>query len=333
VIRKEGGSGMQNKASIMTLIKNKDSYYIRRRTSDLAMNIFRFIVVFSMMYLFLFPVFYMLITSVQTVECAMDPTVMYIPKEISFEAFKTVFKLLEFPRSSILSLIIVVFSTLGSLISCSLTGYVFARFNFKGKNIIFIFVLLMILVPQQTLVMSNFLQFHFFDFGGILSIFGKSINLLDTPWVFILPSFFASGLKAGLFIFIFRQSFSGMPKELEEAATVDGCGTIRTFAVIMAPNAIPTFITVLLFSVIWHWNEFYSSSMYFLKDVKPIMVMLNNLQTALQINGVIATGITPYQSRMYLQAGAFLSILPPMILYLFTQKYFTESIDRAGIVG
>ena len=151
--------------------------------------------------------------------------------------------------------------------------------------------------------------------------------------MFILPSFFASGLKAGIFIFIFRQFFVGLPKELEEAARIDGCGAFRTFVQIMVPLAVPAFITVLMFSVIWHWNEYYASTMYFLDGAKPIMVKLNQLNDTLKLSGAIPKATSQFQSRMFLQAGALLGILPPLVLYLFAQKYFIESIDRAGIVG
>ena len=309
------------------------AYYMKNKARKYALVLFRTLMIITMCYLFLYPIFYMGVTSIMTSESAFDPMVLYIPKGVTFENFKVAFQLLNFSKSGILSLVITVFSSLGALISCALTGYAFARFRFIGKNLVFALVLLMIIVPQQTLIMPNYLQYRFFDLGGILSIFGVQINLLDTPWVFVLPSFFASGIKAGIFIFIFRQFFLGLPKELEEAAKIDGCCAFRTFAQIMVPLALPAFITVVMFSVIWHWNEYFSSSVYFLTDTKPIMVMLSNLKQALTISGTVVRGATPFQSRMYLQAGALLSILPPLVLYLFTQKYFIESIDRAGIVG
>ena len=309
------------------------SYYMKIKLQKYATVLFRTCMIITMCYLFLYPVFYMGVTSIMTLESASDPTVLYIPKGMTFDNIKTAFSLLEFPKSATLSLVITVFSTLGTLFSCSLTGYAFARFRFKGKNLIFVFVLLMIIVPQQTLIMPNYLQYHFFDMGGLLSIFGVKLNLLDTPWVFILPSFFASGLKAGIFIFIFRQFFTGLPKELEAAARIDGCGPLKTFVLIMVPLAVPAFITVVMFSVIWHWNEYYSSSLYFLGDTKPIMVMLENLLSKLRLNGVLSEANTEFQSRIFLQAGALICILPPFVLYLFTQKYFIESIERSGITG
>ena len=204
-------------------------YAAKRHISDIAMKIFRLVVIIAMGYIFLFPLYYMFVVALQATGGAADPTSIYVPKALSLDAFITTFKLLNYPKTAGLSFLITVFSTVATLASCSLAGYAFARFKFKGKGIVFFFVILMIVIPPQTTIMSRYLEFRFFDFGGLLSVFGVSANLLDTPWVFILPAIFAAGLKAGLFIFIFRQFFLGQPKELEEAAKIDGCGPFKTF--------------------------------------------------------------------------------------------------------
>ena len=261
---------------------------------------------------------------------------MYVPKAFSLDAYKAAFKQLDYVNSALLSLVITVFSTVFTLISCSLTGYAFARFEFKGKNIAFLFVLLLIVIPPQQIIVPQYLMYKSFTFGGLLSLFGKEINLLNTPFVFILPSIFAVGLKAGVFIFIFRQFFIGQPKELEEAAKIDGCGAFKTFVRVMVPLAKPAFVVVAMLCIIWHWNDYYSSSMFFIDKIKPLMVSLERLRAGIaegylpMIDAKIAN---PVVQRMYLQAGVVLTILPPLFLYVFMQKYFVESIDRTGIVG
>ena len=144
--------------------------------------------------------------------------------------------------------------------------------------------------------MSTYLNYWFFDFGGILNLFGiDSVNILNTAWVFVLPALFGTGLRNGLYIFIFRQFFLGQPKDLEEAARIDGCGPFKTFIRIMVPLAGPAFVTVLLFSIVWHWNDFYSSSIYFTNEVKPISCMLQNLQDALAMGSVWDRNTTRYE--------------------------------------
>lgn len=293
--------------------------------------------IITMSYLFMFPLYYMLVVSFQRPDLAVDPTSVYVPKAFSTEAYKIAFKQLDYKNSALLSLIISVLSTALTAISCSLTGYAFARFEFKGKKIAFLFVMLLIVIPPQQIIVPQYLMYKSFNFGGLLSLFGVELNLLNTPFVFILPSMFAVGLKAGIFIFIFRQFFLGQPRELEEAAKIDGCGALQTFIKVMAPLAKPAFVVVIMLCIIWHWNDYYSSSMFFIDKIKPVMVGLERLrQNVVEIGnlpGLPKGNYTPVMLRMYLQAGVVLTITPPLFLYVFMQRQFVESIDRTGIVG
>ena len=321
-------------------VKHLSVNRIKSHTTSAIWKIFRFVLLIGICYIFIFPVLYMISVSLRSAATVNDPSVVWIPREVSFESIKTAFKILEFPRAVKTTLIMTLGSTLGSLISCSLAGYGFARFKFKEKNIAFGLVILTIIVPPQTTIISNFINFRNFDVLGltrllhlIIPSFPETINLINTPFTFILPAFFATGLRAGLFIFIFRQFFAGMPKDLEEAAMIDGCGAFRTYVQVMLPLAKSAFITVLLFSFIWHWNDYFSASMYF-NNEQPIAVMLNQMRALLQdaklFNFVTNT---PDEIRTYLQAGCLLSISVPLVLYIFTQRFFTESIERTGIVG
>lgn len=293
--------------------------------------------IITMSYLFMFPLYYMLVVSFQRPDLAVDPTSVYVPKAFSTEAYKIAFKQLDYKNSALLSLIISVLSTALATISCSLTGYAFARFEFKGKKIALLFVMLLIVIPPQQIIVPQYLMYKSFNFGGLLSLFGVELNLLNTPFVFILPSMFAVGLKAGIFIFIFRQFFLGQPRELEEAAKIDGCGALQTFIKVMAPLAKPAFVVVIMLCIIWHWNDYYSSSMFFIDKIKPVMVCLERLRQNVvefgSLPGLPKGNYTPVMLRMYLQAGVVLTITPPLFLYVFMQRQFVESIDRTGIVG
>lgn len=313
---------------------------VRKNGTSFIWKLFRFFLLIGICYIFLFPVLYMISVAIRGPESVNDPSVVWIPREFALSSIKTAVEILEYPRAVGVTVLLSVGGTLGSLISCALVGYGFARFNFKEKGFMFALVLLTIIVPPQTTIISSFINYRNFDFFGILGLLHmiipavpESISLVNTVWTFILPAFFASGLRAGLFIYIFRQFFSGMPKDLEEAAMIDGCGAFRTFVQVMLPLAKSAFITVLLFSFVWHWNDYFQSSMYF-SDNQPISVMLNQMQSLLQdaklFNFVTNT---PDEIRTYLQAGCLLTILPPLVLYIFTQRFFTESIERTGIVG
>ncbi|MBR7133226.1 MAG: carbohydrate ABC transporter permease [Clostridia bacterium] len=305
---------------------------LRDRSVKLCIDFLRTVFIITLSYLFVYPLLFMVCTAFQDPTSVNDPSVILFPKKWSLESVKEMIEVLRYWDSAWLTLIIAVTSTLASLVSCSLVGYGLSRYKFKGQNLIFMLVVLTIIVPPQTILPSKLLNFQFFDFGGLLSLIpGKpSVNLLNTVWTFVLPSLFATGLRSGLFIYIFKQFFSGLPKELEEAARIDGCSAMQTYVRIIIPLAVPAFITVTLFSFIWHWNDLYSSSMFFTNDVKPLMPLLNSLDTLLERSSI---GSSAYVARTYKASATLLTILPPLILYIFTQKYFTESIERSGIVG
>lgn len=313
-----------------TLKPRLESGIILNKTAKVIIWILRWIFMLAVAYLFVYPVIFMVSTGFQTPESINDPSVIMIPKEVSLASIKGMAKMLNYWESAGLTFSIAFFSTLAALVSCSLVGYGLSRFSFRGKGIIFALVVLTIIVPPQTILPTMSLNFQFFDLGGIFNLLGiPPINLMNSIWTFVLPSAFATGIRSGVFIFIFRQFFVGLPKDLEEAARIDGCSALRTYVQIIVPLAVPAFITVMLFSFIWHWNDLYSSTMYFTTDVKPLMAMLQDLDIIMQRGA----GVSAYAARTYKAAALLLTVLPPLILYMFTQKHFTESIERTGIVG
>lgn len=316
----------------------KEAYFWKRLASRGTIWIFRALFFFGLCYLFLFPVLYMLSTAFQSSESLSDPGVVWVPKAFSLQPLKDVIDLLDYWQALAMSAQITVFSTLFALVSCSLVGYGLARFRFRERGILFFLVILTIVVPPQAVMISSYTNFRFFDFGGLLRLFAPvtgfdSLNLLDTPFTFILPSAFACGLRSGLFVFIFRQFFMGIPKELEEAARIDGCGAFHTFLRIMAPMAKPAFITTCLFSVVWHWNDLYLSSMYYTSMVKPVTPQLSQLLTIMTETNTVSSLADQLSVRSYFAAGALIAVLPLLILYIILQRYFTESIEKTGIVG
>lgn len=305
-----------------------------KKPKKIIINIFLVLFFIGMAYIFMFPVLYMISVAIREPSSVNDPSVVWIPKSFSTQSITDTLEIMDYWNSLGLTLKITVGSTLASLISCVLTGYGLARYNFKGRGFVFALLLITIIIPPLSIINGSYINFRYFTFGGILNLFGgASINLLNTEWTFILPALFGAGLRNGLFIFIFRQFFIGMPKELEEAAYIDGCNAFSTFTRVMLPNSRSAFITVMLFSFIWHWNDYYSAAVYFIEGAKPLSVTLYNLQSLLSQASMGMGNTSPYLLRTYIQAGALLCVLPPLILYIFTQRYFTESIERTGIVG
>ena len=311
------------------------------KPGKLLYNLFRLIFLIGISYLFLFPILYMLSLAVRHPATVDDPSIIWLPKVFSMASISKAAELMKYGESALLTFTITFFSTIASLISCSMVGYGLARFEFKAKKFLFAIVILLIVIPPQLLMIPQFLNYRYFTIGGLLTILEPvtgiaNINLVEgnaAVLTFIIPAIFASGLRSGLFIFMFRQFFSGMHKELEEAARIDGCNAFQIYYRIAIPLSKPAIITVTLYSIIWHWNEFYSSTIYFLGEVKPLAVMLNNLAEALTTNNVDLILQSSALLRTYLAAGSLLTILPLLIFYIFAQRFFVESIENTGLVG
>ena len=183
-------------------------------------------------------------------------------------------------------------------------------------------------ISSQMLIIPMYLNYAHFDILGIGKFFIDTFHLpdfrpqlLNTGLTFWLPSLFGVGVRSGLFIFIYRKFFEGLPRELEEAAYVDGAGPLRTFVSVILPSSGVVFLTVTIFSTIWHWNECYLSDMYN-KANPPLAVKLDYIRSEILKD-----------SRAAGMAACLLFIAPVLIMYMFLQRKFVQSIDRVGIVG
>ena len=183
-----------------------------------------------------------------------DPSIVWIPKSFTLDNIKQTATVMKFDIFSgfaakdntiINTVYLNVISSVLQVLTCSITGYGFARFKFKGRNVLFAIVLLMIIVPPQITTIPLYLQFAYFKLFGIIPLYsgGEQLSLINSGLTMYLPALFANGIKAGLFIYIFRQFFRGLPKELEDAAYLDGCGPFETYVKIMVPNAKTSFGT------------------------------------------------------------------------------------------
>lgn len=317
------------------------NYYSVTKITSYVWYIFRAALLVGMAYVLMYPILIMISHSVSLDSLGytgMQARTVWIPDKIGLLNFKLALKILNYKDTIFATLKVSIISAILQLISSAVVGYGFARYHFKEKNILFACVLFTIIVPPQTLILPLYIKYRYFDMFGILKILGffsddvTTINLLNTPWSFWIPSLFGSGLRSGLFILIFKQFFISMPKDLENAAKIDGCGPYKTFLKIMLPNAGPAFLTVFLFSLVWHWNDFALSSILLQFRNIPISVYLNKVSTLYDAMNRIDFS-SPYNLSSVMNAACLLTVAPMIIVYGFTQKYFVESIDRAGIKG
>jgi len=277
-----------------------------------------YLLLIDIAFAFLLPVIYMASTSLMTVQDFLDPGVYWIPRQVYWDNIVLAFQSMNYLVGLKNSATIVFFGTLGQIISCSLAGYGFARYRFPGRDFLFMMVLFTFIVPPQTIIVPLFILY-------------RELGWIDTFLPFTVPAFLSHGLRGSLLVLIFRQFFMRQPYELEEAAYIDGCSPWRTYAQIMLPLARPALLVVFLFSLVWHWNDYYEPTMYLMKPQNfTVPLRLRILQQGLQeITGGQAGELF---NEPLMMAACFLVVLPPLILYLMTQRFFVESIERTGLV-
>ncbi|WP_141503116.1 carbohydrate ABC transporter permease [Paenibacillus luteus] len=299
-------------------------------------TIIRLVLIIGLSFVILYPIIQKISTAIKDKADLYSPIVVFIPEHFTLDNFKQAISIMDYWETLVNTFVLSSMTTIMTAASCAFAGYAFARLKFKGSNLLFGGVILTILVPPTTILIPIYMNLKDFTLLGVIPLLtgGKSLNLLNSYWPFILTSLTANSLKAGLYIFIFRQFFRGIPKEVEEAAYIDGAGIGSTFLRIMLPNAIPSIVTVLLFSFVWQWNDSFFTTTY-LTSSKVMSTQLSSLPYNLQIllEGGATTNKDPFFMSMVQDTGILLAILPLVILYLFVQRYFVESIERTGIVG
>jgi len=294
--------------------------------------IFRTVLIIGLGFMIIQPVIMQLSSSFKSISDLYDGSVYLIPKNPTLYNYRRVWEYLEYPLRFVNSLLYCGGCSLLQLASCTLVAYGLARFKFKGRGIVMGMVIFTLIIPPQTVLLSLYLQFQYFS---PLSIFTlgmslKGINLIGTPWPLLILSATAVGFKNGLYIFMLRQHFKNLPKALEEAASIDGCGAFQTFFRVVLPGALPMMASILLFSFVWQWNDYFYTTIL-TPGMKIFTTVLSGTGSSIaRMDGQV---IGNMQNMLYDSAAFVLFIIPLIVLYLFTQKGFVQSIERSGLVG
>lgn len=288
------------------------------RAASIGWKLFRTFILFGLSFVILYPLLYMLSMTFRPSEQIYDPTVIWVPKSLTLENLKNAWELMDYPNAFKLSMLANVVSAFLQIIVCSFAGYGFARFKFKGQKLFFMLVLFTIVIPSQIITTPTYMTF-------------RTLGVLDTVFVFYLPAALGAGIKSGLFIFIFRQFYRGLPRELEDAAAIDGCGFFKCYYRVIMPNAGSVFVMTIMLSLMWYWNDYFTSSMYF-SDNRTVTVALVNLEHS----ATVLTGDSvadPFDIIVLMQAGSLMAILPILLVYIVLQRQFVQGVERSGIVG
>jgi multiple sugar transport system permease protein len=256
----------------------------------------------------LYPLIWMFVSSFK-VNTEIFTNTSLIPTKITFEnyiqgwkgvsgvTFATFFKNTFF---------ITFMSIIGTLISCSMAAYAFSRLNFALKKVFFAIMLTTLMLPFHVTVIPQYIMFN-------------KLGWINSYLPLIVPKFFGEGF----FIFLIVQFIRSLPKELDQAAAIDGCGPIRLYWYLILPLTVPALITTTIFTFIWTWNDFFSQLLY-ISDIRLFTIAL-----ALRL----FTDSMGESSWGALFAMSILSLIPVFLMFVFFQKYLIEGIAAGGVKG
>lgn len=295
------------------------------------LGIFRLAIILGICYVILGPVIGIISSSFFSDADSYNPMVYLIPQEPTLYRYEIAIKYLDYWKTMGSSLLYSLTLMILQVLVCSMVGYGFARFNFPFKNVLFACVVVMIVIPTNTIMLPLYMTFAQFDvFGIIKAVTGDSVNLLSSPVPMYILTLFGCGLRSGLYIYIFNQFFRGLPKEIEEAAFVDGAGTWYTYFRIMLVNALPSVVTVAIFSMVWQYNDTFYARLFLISDDIIISKKIASIEASISNVEKI---LDPTILELFLDAGIVLIMIPIIIIYVALQKQFIEGVERSGIVG
>lgn len=251
------------------------------------------------------PFLFQVSTSLKSLDQVFVFPIRWIPAPVLWSNYADVFGQIPFLQYILNTAYITAFGVVGSLVGSSLAAYPFARMRFPGRNALFIVTLATLMVPAWVTLIPQFLLFRFFGW-------------MDTYYPFIVPAFAANPF----YTFLIRQFFLTIPKELDDAAKIDGAGSFRILTQLLLPLSKPVLATVGIFAFLGYWNEFLGPLIY--------------LSTPSKFT--IAVGIAYFQGEFrtnfpLLMAAATMAMLPPLVLFFLAQRFFVEGVAMTGLKG
>jgi multiple sugar transport system permease protein len=284
-------------------------WWTRRSNHRLVGRVLLYLVLIAGSLSFLFPFFYLLNMSVSSpAEFAKFPPDL-IPSPITVANYWEGW-VAYYPFTNLLenTILITLLAVIGQLLSCIPVAYGFARLRFPGRNFWFVVLLATMMLPSQVTLIPQYY------------IFAK-LQWVNTFKPLIVPAYFGSAF----YIFLLRQFFMTMPRELDDAARIDGCGYLRTLVQVLLPLCKPAVVAVAVFSFVGNWSDFFAPLIYLDSPTKYTMVLGSTM---------VATSFThSFVNMGYAMAVVTLTVVPVLFVYFWAQRYFIEGIALTGVRG
>lgn len=281
--------------------------------------VLRLVFIGGVCFIILYPLFTKIMSGLMGVSDVYDSTIRYIPKNFTLYNIREAVKILEYPGSLYRTVVIITVISVVHVFSSTFVAYGLARFDFPCKNLLFGLVIFALVIPPDVLMIPYYLMF-------------RGINITDTMWPQLMLGVTCTGLKNGIYVFLMRQYFKGVPKELEEAAYVDGAGPLHALVKVIIPGAVGMMVTVFLFSFVWQWLDA-TYTPIFCANMSIIPTTVGSLSNPLASMAGSQDSSMMLIASLVKNAGIILVILPLLVLYVFAQKFFVQSVERSGIVG
>jgi len=317
--------------------------------SDFFINLLLGALVICISFAILYPLLTLLPLAFTDIRELGDPNSIWIPSVFGVNNFEFTFRYVM--RNEVTNrgdIMIFVYSILYALsialiqlFMSAMAGYALARTKFWGRNIVFFLVIFVFLVPRQSFLITQYLNFKHFDVFGLITLFnGSPVDLINKPITLYLLAIFGFSVNQSLFIFILRQFFIVMPKELEEAAVIDGVGFYQTYFRIILPNALPALLTVGVLAFVWAYGDVYYTG-YFHPGgpyLGRIIDMTFNPANRGHINLAAQTWFGSSRSsnlafESLKQASILIYITPLLVVYFLVQRKIVENLSSIGIKG
>lgn len=292
-----------------------------RASYGLVFTVLVYVLLIAIGFVYLYPLLFMLITSLKSPSDLLNPMVQWVPSELYFGNYVKAFLVLDYPATLLSSITVSIIPSVIQTIICSIIGYGLARYQFPGKHLLFALILATFIIPPQNTVIPQMLTY-------------RDLGLLGSLWSMILPALAGQGFRSAIFILIFYQTFLSLPKVLEEAARLDGASDLKVFLRIAIPAAIPSYIVSIIFSIVWYWNETYLTVIFLEGGIQTLPMQLSKFVQAYE--NLYPPGTVNIFDRLneaVKLSGTFLNILPLLLMYFILQKWFVESVERTGITG
>ncbi|MCA1319671.1 carbohydrate ABC transporter permease [Bacillus tianshenii] len=270
-------------------------------------------------FVYLYPLLYMTSYSLKSLDDILNPLVNWLPTQLYLDNYEAAYSVLKFIPTLLETLYVTAIPAIVQTAICAVIGYGFARFDFPFKRTMFVLVLSTFIIPPQVTVIPRY-------------VFFNELGILGSIQSFLFPALLGQGINSAIFILIFYQFFKMLPKALEEAAQLDGAGFLRIFFTIALPMAGPAIIISFLFSFVWYWNETYLASIYFGNALTTLPLELQKFVATYQ-QMFPQEGDSSEINEGIKMAGTVMTILPMLLVYLVTQRWFVEGVDRSGIAG